>query len=60
MALKTNGAVMVWGANGNKQTNVPDDAQSGVKAIASGPGSLHALALRSDGRVIAWGGSAFP
>jgi alpha-tubulin suppressor-like RCC1 family protein len=58
--LKQHGAVFAWGADGNGQLDVPLAAQSGVKAIAAGCESLHALALKTNGQVIAWGGSAFP
>jgi alpha-tubulin suppressor-like RCC1 family protein len=54
-ALKSDGAVLAWGANGYDygQTTVPVSAQSGVTAIAAG--GLHTVALKSDGSVVAWG-----
>jgi alpha-tubulin suppressor-like RCC1 family protein len=55
LALKTNGAVFGWGANGNNQLDIPLAARSGVKAIAAGCESLHAVVLKTDGSVIAWG-----
>src|SRR5207245_3646116 len=32
----------------------------GITAMGAGSQSLHALALHTNGQVIAWGGSAFP
>ena len=43
VALKTNGSVVAWGANGWGQTNVPVDVQGKVTAIAAG--DTHAVAL---------------
>ena len=51
MALK-NGQVIAWGNNDYGQTNVPEEALSGVTAIAGG--QYHSLALKN-GRVLAWG-----
>ncbi len=53
MVLKTNGSVLVWGSNDEGQTNVPVAAQSGVMAI--GAGQEHTVALKDNGRVLAWG-----
>lgn len=46
--------VIVWGNNTYGQTNVPISA---TNVIALAAGDAHCLALRADGRVIAWGGS---
>ena len=46
-------ALIAWGYNCCGQTDVPLQAQSGVKAIAAG--GLHTLALRTNGSVVAWG-----
>ena len=43
MALKNDGSVVAWGHNEFGQTDVPDEAQSGVVAIAAG--SAHTIAL---------------
>ncbi len=44
--------VIAWGDNGY-ETTMPSSAQSGVVAIAAG--GYHTVALKQDGRVIAWG-----
>jgi alpha-tubulin suppressor-like RCC1 family protein len=51
MALKADGTVVAWGANGSA-TNVPSNL-SNVVAIAAG--GYFSAALKSDGTVIAWG-----
>lgn len=67
MALKADGSVLAWGSDSDGQLGdggEPQDqpapvavaglgAGSGVTAVAAG--GLHMLALRSDGRVLAWG-----
>ena len=53
LALKRDGTVIAWGANGFGETNVPVDLKN-VIAIAAG--AYYSLALRADGKVIAWGG----
>src|SRR5262245_16809498 len=66
MALKSNGAVMAWGANESGQLGDGTTATklapvqvsglgpgSGVRALATG--GSHTLALKSDGSVVAWG-----
>jgi len=71
MALKSDGTVLAWGANANGQVgdgtttnrSVPVQvtglgAGSGVVAIAGGGNGAHALALKSDGTVLAWGANA--
>ena len=70
MALKSDGTVLVWGNNGNGKLgdgtttnrNTPVQvsglgAGSGVTAIAMG--TKHALALKSDGTLLAWGYNAY-
>lgn len=52
MAVK-NGGVIQWG--GNNFPPVPDAAKSGVVAVSAS--GFHALALREDGSVVAWGTS---
>lgn len=47
------GTVVAWGSNTLGQTNVPPDLTN-VVAIAAG--SVHSVALKSDGTVRAWGG----
>jgi len=52
VALKTDGSVVAWGANGSGQTTVPAGL-SGMTAIAAG--SQHTVALKTDGSVVSWG-----
>lgn len=47
------GTVLAWGDGYWGQTNVPPDL---TNAVAIAAGWYHNLALRSDGRVVAWGG----
>jgi hypothetical protein len=46
------GAVVGWGYNGDGQLNIPAGLNS---ATAIAGGTIHSLALKSDGTVIAWG-----
>lgn len=46
--------VVAWGISG-VATNVPQQAESGLIAIASGLSFPYHLGLTSDGRVVAWG-----
>ncbi|MFE0178238.1 SpaA isopeptide-forming pilin-related protein [Streptomyces sp. NPDC059002] len=50
--IRPTGTVLAWGDNGWGQSTVPEEARSGVTAIAAG--TNHSLALKN-GRVIAWG-----
>ncbi len=58
LAIKLDGTVVAWGANGGGQSTVPAGL-SNVIAIAGGGYGLpgHSLALKSDGKVTAWGGN---
>jgi len=51
------GAVVAWGRDDQGQDTVPLRARSGVRALSEG--SLHSLALKSDGTVVAWGSNLF-
>lgn len=50
----SNGTVVAWGASFGA---VPADAQNSVVSVYAG--NAHCLALRSDGRVVAWGDNAY-
>ncbi len=52
LALRGEGSVVAWGANGSLQTNVPAGL-SNVIAVAGGLN--HSLALKADGTVAGWG-----
>jgi hypothetical protein len=54
MALRADGTVVAWGANGYDygQTNVPSTL---TNVIGIAAGALHSLALKADGTVVAWG-----
>ena len=54
VAVKADGTVAAWGANGHGETNVPAGL-TGVVATAAGWN--HSLALKQDGTVVAWGNS---
>ena len=56
LALTSDGTVVAWGHNGQRQTNVPPTL-TGVVAIAAG--MSHSLALKSNGRVVAWGSTGY-
>ena len=55
MALKTDGSIVSWGADGVGQQNVPRSFD--IKAIAAGYG--FGLALRADGTVVGWGDNRY-
>lgn len=52
VALLEGGTLRAWGS----PSTIPVDAQSGIVAIAAG--RTHMLALRGDGRVVAWDSSS--
>jgi alpha-tubulin suppressor-like RCC1 family protein len=53
LALKADGTVVGWGANGRGQTTIPASATNNVVAIAAG--LAHSLALKADGTLVVWG-----
>jgi alpha-tubulin suppressor-like RCC1 family protein len=55
---RPSGSVPAWERNDAGQTDVPDEAQSGVVAIAAGSG--YSVALKNDGSVAAWACSNRP
>ena len=55
VALRSDGSVVIWGANLSQPTVPPD--LSGVSAIAAG--LMHTVALKSNGTVVAWGGNGY-
>ncbi len=56
LALKSDGSVIAWGADGDGQTNVPPSATN-VVAVAAG--YAHSVVLCSNGSVIAWGNNDY-
>jgi hypothetical protein len=52
MALRSNGAVACWGANGAGQIMVPSSV---VGAVQISAGYFHSAALLATGRVVCWG-----
>jgi subtilisin family serine protease len=52
VALKNDGTVVAWGANGSGQASVPPGL-TGVSAVAAG--EITTVALKNDGTVVAWG-----
>lgn len=56
VALKNDGSIVAWGANGGGQLNPPSTA-SGLVAIAAG--DQHTVGLKGDGTVLAWGSDGF-
>ena len=63
LALKTDGTVSAWGANGvgqlgdgtNDDRSTPVQVQNLSRATAVAAGTGHSLALTTDGTVLAWG-----
>jgi hypothetical protein len=52
VASASTGTVVAWGDGGNGQTSIPSGLAN-VKAISAG--RFHSLALKADGKVVAWG-----
>ena len=53
IVLSTDGIVVCWGMNDNKQCDVPEIIQGNVAMISAG--SCHSIALTNDGKVNCWG-----
>ncbi len=64
LALKSDGTILAWGADGNGQLGdgganlsqespVPVSNATGIVAVSAG--GSHSLALKSDGTILAWG-----
>ena len=53
LALKADGRVVAWGANGHGQCSIPGGPE--VEGLAVAAGAFHSLALKADGTVAAWG-----
>jgi len=58
IALKDDGSVVAWGADGEGQADIPVAATYDVTAISAG--GHHNLALKSDGSLVAWGNLGLP
>jgi hypothetical protein len=56
LAIRNDGTVVAWGANGSGQTNVPPGLNN-VVAVSAG-GDLHSMAMTRDGNVFVWGSNA--
>jgi alpha-tubulin suppressor-like RCC1 family protein len=69
VALTSDGQVWAWGLNTSYQLGdgtttqrnqpVRVDGLFGIVAIGAGSGSLHSLAVRADGSVLAWGSNTY-
>jgi len=57
LALRSDGAVVMWGQSFFGQFDVPD-LPAGLSYTAIAAGNAHAVALRSDGTIAAWGYNA--
>ncbi|MCX5689683.1 MAG: hypothetical protein NTV94_07860, partial [Planctomycetota bacterium] len=57
-ALRSDGAIVAWGASGFNRTNVPA-LPPGVRYTAVTAGEGHTVGLRSDGTVAVWGDNSF-
>jgi alpha-tubulin suppressor-like RCC1 family protein len=55
IGLRSNGQVAVWGYSGSIFSNVPPDL---TNVIAVAAGQNYFLTLKSDGSVVAWGGTS--
>ena len=53
IVLSSDGNVVCWGMNDNKQCDVPEIIQGNVAMISAG--SCHSIALTNDGKVNCWG-----
>src|SRR5262245_44671679 len=58
VALRADGSVVAWGANGNGRCNVPA-LPPGLSYVEVAAGWAHTVARRSDGSVVAWGYNPF-
>ena len=68
VAVKPDGTVWAWGLNlegqlgdgtSTQSSTVPVQAVGATDAIAVAAGSYHSLALKADGRVLAWGRNTY-
>ena len=61
-ALRTNGSIFAWGWNASQHREVPDNdihALGFVPYIAVDAGGHHAVGLKADGTIRAWGGTPY-
>jgi hypothetical protein len=58
LALRSDGQIVAWGANGAGACDVPP-LPPGLEYVEVEAGESHSVARRSDGSVVAWGWDAF-
>lgn len=52
-ALRSDGTIVGWGSNANRQLDIPSRGKVGFSTLAASP--YHCIAVRSDGTSVGWG-----